>query len=128
LNLISIHPQLYEQKPILRVHTYLGCINTKCFYTVLCIKMNHMLTLKGILHKTYFIKACKITTGQSLTSNIVVVLCHVTPNGHYSSEYYWGLMAQLYLLFGQPCVGNMTHNVYVICLCMHVCISVCICF
>jgi hypothetical protein len=41
LNVISIHLQLNDQYPILRVHTYLGCINTKYFYTVLCIKMNH---------------------------------------------------------------------------------------
>jgi hypothetical protein len=56
LNLISIHPQLNGQYPILRVHTYLGCINTKYFYTVLCMKMNHMLTLRGILAIIYIYK------------------------------------------------------------------------
>jgi hypothetical protein len=39
LNLISIRQKLNDQYPI----------NTKYFYTVLCIKMNHMLTLTGIL-------------------------------------------------------------------------------
>jgi hypothetical protein len=75
LNLISIRPQLNDQYPILRVHAYLGCNNTKYFYTVICIKMNHILTLRGIL-------VCKITTGESLTS-ILVVLCHVIPSGHF---------------------------------------------
>jgi hypothetical protein len=34
--------------PSLEYIRYLGCINTK-FYTVLCIKIKHMLTLRGIL-------------------------------------------------------------------------------
>jgi hypothetical protein len=49
LTLISIHPQSNDQYPILRVDTYLGRINTKYFYTVLCIEMKHMLTLTRIL-------------------------------------------------------------------------------
>jgi hypothetical protein len=49
LNQISIHPQLNDQYPILSVPTYIGCINTKYVYTVPCIKMNHMLTMTGIL-------------------------------------------------------------------------------
>jgi hypothetical protein len=49
LNLISIHPQLNDQYPILKSTYISGCINTKYVYAVLCIKMNHMLTLRGIL-------------------------------------------------------------------------------
>jgi hypothetical protein len=78
LKLISIHLQLNDQYPILRVHTYFGCINTKYFYTVWCIKMDHMLTIRGIL-VIIFYKVCKITTVESLTS-ILVVLCRVIPN------------------------------------------------
>jgi hypothetical protein len=53
-NLISIHPQLYEQYPILRILTYIGCINSKYFYTVLFIKIKHMLTLRGILEIIFY--------------------------------------------------------------------------
>jgi hypothetical protein len=49
LNQISIHPQLYDQYPTLRVYTYLGCINTKYFYTLSSIKLNHMLAIRVIL-------------------------------------------------------------------------------
>jgi hypothetical protein len=72
-SLIPIHPQLNGQYPILRVNTYLGCINTKYFYTVLYIKMNHMLTLRGIL-AIIFYKVRKITTGELLTSIVSSVI------------------------------------------------------
>jgi hypothetical protein len=78
------HQPRSTQYPKWRVHTYLGFISTKYFYTDLCIKMNHMLTLRGIL-AIIFYKVCKLTTVESLTS-IFVVLCRVIPNGRYSSE------------------------------------------
>jgi hypothetical protein len=49
LNLISIHRQLDEEYPILREQTYLGCINIKFFYTVLCTEFKHVLSLRDIL-------------------------------------------------------------------------------
>jgi hypothetical protein len=49
LNVISIHTQLNEEYPILREHTYLGCINIKFFYTILCSEIKHVLSLRDIL-------------------------------------------------------------------------------
>jgi hypothetical protein len=39
--------------------------------------------------QSYFVKVCKITTGKSLAS-ILVVLSRVIPNAHYSSEINFG--------------------------------------
>jgi hypothetical protein len=43
---VMFHPQLNEEYPMLREHTYLGCINIKFFYTVLCTEIKHVLSLK----------------------------------------------------------------------------------
>jgi hypothetical protein len=77
--LISFHTQLNEQYPIFRVHAYLGCINTKYFYTVLCIKMKHMLTLRGIL-AIIFYKSLK-SNHRRITDFYLVVFCHMRPKG-----------------------------------------------
>jgi hypothetical protein len=102
LNLISIHPQLNAQYPVLRVHTNLGCINTSKFYTVLCIKMKPIFRLRGIL-KIIFLKVRKMTTGESLTY-ILVVFCLGILNGCYSSE----------LNFSACICGKVDHRLIVI--------------